>query len=46
MQVIPSLFELVYNGENTFHITVVQFCTIDFTNAAEIQPILEFESSG
>ena len=39
-----SLFELVYSGENTFHITVSHFYTIDFTNALEIQSILGFES--
>ena len=45
MKVMPSLFELVYSGENTFHITVTDFYTIDFTNAPEIQSILGFESS-
>ena len=42
---MPSLFELVYSGENAFHITVAIFYTIDFTNAPEIQSILGFESS-
>ena len=42
---MPSLFELVYSGENAFHITVTDFYTIDFTNAPEIQSILGFESS-
>ena len=42
---MPSLFELVYSGENAFHITVINFYTIDFTNAPEIQPILGFKSS-
>ena len=42
---MPSLFELVYYGENTFHITVTDFYTIDFTNAPEIQSILGLESS-
>ena len=28
-----ALFELVYRGENAFHITVNHFCTIDFTRA-------------
>ena len=31
--------------ENTFHITVADFYTIDFTNAPEIQSILGFELS-
>ena len=39
------LFELVYSGENAFHITVTNFYTIDFTNVPEIQSILGFESS-
>ena len=39
-----ALFELVYSGENAFHITVNHFYIIDFTNAAEIQSILGFES--
>ena len=39
------LFELLYSGENAFHITVTDFYTIDFTNAPEIQSILGFESS-
>ena len=42
---MPSLFELVYCGENAFHITVAIFYLIDFTNAPEIQSILGFESS-
>ena len=45
MQVMPSLFELVYSGGNAFHINVTHFYTIDFTNAPEIQSILGFESS-
>ena len=45
MQVMLSLFELVYSGENAFHITVTNFYKIDFTNAPEIQSILGFESS-
>ena len=45
MRVMPSLFELVYSGENAFHITVTDFYTIDSTNAPEIQSILGFESS-
>ena len=45
MRVMPSLFELVYSGENAFHITMTDFYTIDFTNAPEIQSILGFESS-
>ena len=45
MRVMPFLFELVYSGENTFHITVADFYTIDFTNAPEIQSILGFEFS-
>ena len=45
MQVMPSLFELVYSGENAFHINVTNFYTIDFTNAPEIQSILGFEMS-
>ena len=39
-----ALFELVYSGENAFHITVDHFHMIDFTNAPEIQSILGFES--
>ena len=45
MRVMPSLFELVYSGENAFHITVTDFYTIDFSNTPEIQSILGFESS-
>ena len=45
MRVMPSLFELVYSGENAFHINVTNFYTIDFTNAPEIQSIIGFESS-
>ena len=45
MKVMPSLFELVNSSENSFHITVTDFYTIDFTNAPEIQSILGFESS-
>ena len=45
MRVMFSLFELVYSGENAFHITVADFYTIDFTNASEIQSILGFELS-
>ena len=40
-----ALFELVYSGENAFHVTVTNFYTIDFTNAPELQSILGFESS-
>ena len=43
MLVMPSLFEVVYSGENTFHVTVNHFYTIDFTNAPEIKKILGFE---
>ena len=39
-----ALFELVYSGENSFHITVNHFYTIDFTRVPEIQSILGFES--
>ena len=39
------MFELVYSGDNAFHITVTNFYKIDFTNAPEIQWILGFESS-
>ena len=42
---MSSLFELVNSGENTFHITVTDFYTIDFTIVPEIQSILGFESS-
>ena len=42
---MTSLFELVCNGENAFHITVTQIYTIDFIRAPEIQSILGFESS-
>ena len=45
MQVMPSLFELVYSGGNAFHINVTNFYTIDFTNVPEIQSILGFEMS-
>ena len=45
MKVMPSLFELVNSSENSFHITVTDFYTIDFTNAPEIQSILGFEVS-
>ena len=45
MQVMISLFELVYSGENAFHITMTNFYMIDITNAPEIQSILGFESS-
>ena len=45
MQVMLSLFELVYSGENAFHITMTNFYMIDITNAPEIQSILGFESS-
>ena len=38
-----SLFKLVCNGENAFHITVTNFYTIDFIRAPEIQSILGFE---
>ena len=44
MRVMPSLFEVVYSGENTFHVTVNHFYTIDFTKAPEIKAILGFES--
>ena len=39
-----ALFELVYSGENAFHITVNHFYTIDFTRVPEILSILGFES--
>ena len=39
------LFELVYCGENAFHITVAIFYLIDFTNVLKIRSILGFESS-
>ena len=45
MRVMPSLFELVYSGENAFYITVAILYLIDFTNAPEIQLILGFELS-
>ena len=45
MKVMPSLFELVNSSENSFHISVTDFYTIDFTNAPEIQSILGFEVS-
>ena len=41
---MPSLFEVVYSGENAFHVTVNHFYTIEFTNAPEIKSILGFES--
>ena len=41
---MPSLFEVVYSGENASHVTVNHFYTIDFTNALEIKSILGFES--
>ena len=34
----------MYSGENSFHITVNHFYTIDFTRVPEIQSILGFES--
>ena len=42
---MTSLFKLVGNSENAFHITVTNFYTIDFTRALQIQPILGFESN-
>ena len=45
LRVMPSLFELVYSGENAFCITVTNFYTIDFTRSPQIQSILGFESS-
>ena len=45
MRVKPSLFELVYSGENTFHITVAIFYLIDFTNVLKIRSILRFETN-
>ena len=45
MRVMPSLFELVYSGENAIYITVAIFYLIDLTNVLEIQSILGFESS-
>ena len=45
MQVMISLFELVYSGENAFHITMTNFYMIDITRAPEIQSILGFEWS-
>ena len=45
MRVMPSLFELVYCGENAFHLTVTDFYLIDFTIVPEIQSILGFELS-
>ena len=42
---MPSLFELMYSGENALHITLTNFYTIDFTCAPEIQSILRCESS-
>ena len=45
MLVMPSLFELVYNGENAFHITLTNFYTIVFRKVSEIQSILGFKSS-
>ena len=45
MRVMPSLFELVYSGENAFYITVAIFYLIDFTIVPEIRSILGFESS-
>ena len=53
MKVMPSLFELVYSGENAIYITVAIFYLIDFTIVPEIhftivpeiQSILGFESS-
>ena len=42
---MTSLFKLVCNGENAFHITVTNFYTIDFIRAPQIQSILGFESN-
>ena len=39
-----ALFEVVYSGENAFHVTVNHFYTIDFTKVPEIKSILGFES--
>ena len=44
MRVMPSMFELVYNGENAFHITITNFYMIESTNAPEILSILGFLS--
>ena len=41
---MPSLLEVVYSGENAFHVTMNHFYTIDFTKAPEIKSILGFES--
>ena len=42
---MPSLFELMYSGENALHITLTNFYTIDLSCAPEIQSILRCESS-
>ena len=41
---MPSMFELVYSGDNAVHITVTNSYTIVFRKAPEIQSILGFES--
>ena len=42
---MPSLFELVYSGENALHITLTNFYAIYLSCAPEIQSILRCESS-
>ena len=42
---MPSLFELMYSGENALHITVTNFYAIYLSCAPEIQSILRCESS-
>ena len=44
MRVMPSLFELVYSGDNAFHITMTNSYTIIFRKAPGIQSILGFGS--
>ena len=45
MRVMPSLFELVYSGDNAFHITMTNSYTIVFRKAPGIQSILGIKSS-
>ena len=42
---MPSLFELMYSGENALHITLTNFYAIYLSCAPEIQSILRCESS-
>ena len=45
---MPSMFELVYNGDNAFHITVTNFYTINFRKVPEfpIDPWIQIKHVG